>query len=267
MSPAWPEVWGSERRVGARGSRVSPGERPGPVTDPAVGWDPVIRLQGVRGVGSGGGRGEKGCKGGSVRGDVGGHARVCRADGGTRQSGPRSWSPRLHPHPKSQRDLPGPNPGAACLARRELFSVGRALEEKVFLRCLWLLPSETAGNLSPGMVSGFTTETFKQERSFREVHVNNSLREEMGSYQPTVPHGPSEYFLRALHRIFPSVTTLDRDTFIQTEEKRERKIPLVSTSPTFLTIGRVNVSRCQGKPIYTARRILGASAESQDDTF
>lgn len=132
---------------------MRPGERPGPVTDPVVGWDPVIRLQGVRGVGSGGGRGEKGCKGGSVRGDVGGHARVCRADGGTRQSAPRSWSPRLHPHPKSQRDLPGPNPGAACLARRELFSVGRALEEKVFLRCLWLLPSETAGNLSPGMVN------------------------------------------------------------------------------------------------------------------
>ena len=44
----------------------------------------------------------------------------------------------------------------------------------------------------------------------------------MGSYQPTVPHGPSEYFLRALHRIFPSVTTLDRDTFIQTKEKREK---------------------------------------------
>lgn len=81
-----------------------------------------------------------------------------------------------------------------------------------------------------GEVYGFTTETFKQERSFREVHVNNSLREEMGSYQPTVPHGPSEYFLRALHRIFPSVTTLDRDTFIQTEEKREKNSARVNQS-------------------------------------
>lgn len=87
-----------------------------------------------------------------------------------------------------------------------------------------------------GELSGFVTQTFKQERSFQEVHMGNSLRGEMGSHPPTVPGGPSEPFLRALHRIFPSVTTAwHRDTFIQRKEKR--KIPFLSPSPSFLTIG------------------------------
>lgn len=37
---------------------------------------------------------------------------------------------------------------------------------------------------------GFTTEIFKQERSFQEVHMNNSLRGRMGSYQPAGARRP-----------------------------------------------------------------------------
>lgn len=38
---------------------------------------------------------------------------------------------------------------------------------------------------------------------------------EMGSYQPSLPEGPSESFLHALHRISICHTALNRDTLIQ----------------------------------------------------
>ena len=163
---------------------------------------------------------------------MGGHAPICQVDSDPRPSThPELVTRNRSPTHQAQRDLRGPHPSVACL-------VGRALGEKEF-SSVPLAPS-VSGCREPlsrnGELSGFITQTFKQERSFQEVHMGNSLRGEMGSHPPTVPGGPLEPFLRALHRIFPSVTTAwHRDTFIQREEKR--KIPFLSPSPSFLTIG------------------------------
>ena len=80
-----------------------------------------------------------------------------------------------------------------------------------------------------GELSGFVTQTFKQERPFQEVHMGNSLRGAMGSHPPTVTGRPSEPFLRALHRIFPPVTAAWHcGTFIQRKEKK-KSIPVAQS--------------------------------------
>lgn len=144
---------------------------------------PIVRPQGRRGeVARVGKRAPFGKGSGSHTRLPGWTVALCRAR--------RSWSGGHQDcsrplRPQAQRDTRGPNPGAARLAPD-----GRPLS------C--------------------STELFKQEHSFQEVHRNNQLRGEMGSYQALCQKAPHSlscvpyigFFHLSQH--YPTVTHLSK---------------------------------------------------------